>query len=477
MFSSLLQIISGFRFADFLDILIVAVFLYFVMIWIKRKASRSVVLCVSFVVVLYTLARILNMYMTNSVFQAGLTAALVGLIIIFQEDIRSAIEHLSSFGSFRSKHQLVASNKTVECIVDSLTDLARDRIGALIAVKGRESIDRHLSGGIALNGRVSTPLLYSLFHPETPSHDGAVIIEGERIEEFSVRLPLSHNTAALANVGTRHTAALGLAERSDALVLVVSEERGSISIAENGKLEVVDKETLRRRIDKFYTTLFPEPAQRTLISRFTQNSGTKTLSLVIAIALWLTFVYRVDMISRSFTLPVEFRNTPSNWVIDDPHPTEIKVVLSGPERSFTFSQSDLVASFDLSNIREGMQTLPVSNLNVNTPVGLFVNQISPKSFTFRASRIEELNIPVKIRTEGKLPAGYQLTDTKFQPQTVRIQVHSDRSKSISTLSTEPVLLDNIHRDTTVKAKLVIPHGVQLLDAGQEFIKVTITVEK
>ena len=477
MFSPLTHIVANFRIADAIDILIVSIFLYFVFKWLRRKASRSLVIGVITVVTLYTLARILNMYMTSQVFQAGLTAALVGIVIVFQNDIRMSVEKLTYFGSFHSKHHLVASNKTVESLVESLCNLARDRIGALVAIKGRESIDRHLSGGISVNGRISVPLLYSIFHPETPSHDGAVIIEGERIEKFAVRLPLSHNISEVGDRGTRHTAALGLAERSDALIIVVSEERGTVSIAQDGRLVKVDKETLRSRIDNFYTLIFPSPSEQVKISRLMRNAEIKAIALISAIALWLTFAYRVDMISRTFTIPVEYRNAPVNWVIEDPKPTEISVSLNGPERSFNFDMQSLVASFDVSHLKEGFQTRPITKSNFNTPSGLEINQISSKTFSFNASKIEELDIPVVVKTTGKLAVGLQLTEIKYHPQIIRIQIPRDKKSAFTEMVTEPIDLEKIKESGTIKAHLIIPSGIQLIDASQEYIKVMISISR
>lgn len=466
---------ANFRLADVIDISIVSVFLYFVFMWLRRKASRSLVVGVIAVVTLYALARILNMYMTSQVFQAGLTAALVGIVIIFQDDIRMAVERMAYVGSFYSKHRLVASNQTVECLVDALCNLARDRIGALVAIKGRESIDRHLSGGISVNGRISVPLLYSIFHPNTPSHDGAVIIEGERIEKFAVRLPLSHNISEVGERGTRHTAALGLAERSDALVIVVSEERGIVSIAQDGRLIKVDRETLRSRIDNYYLAIFPSPSEQAKVSRLTQNAGIKAIALVSSIVLWLTFAYKVDIVSRTFTIPVEYRNAPVDWVIEDPKPTEIRVSISGPERSFDFDMQSLVASFDVSHLKEGFQTLSITKANFNTPSGLEINQISSKSFTFNASKIEEIDLPVRVRTTGKLPKDLRLTDTKFQPQIIRVQIPGDKKSSIAEVVTEPIDLEKVLESETVKARLILPYGMKLIDASQEIVKVTLSI--
>lgn len=475
MLSSLKQIVTNFRFADLLDILVVSVFLYFILSWLRRRASRSVVVGIASVVFLFITARMLNMYMTSQVFQAGLTAALVALVIIFQEDIRMAMERLATLGNFQSKHQLVASNKTVDALVDSICKLARDSIGALVVIKGKESLDRHLTGGISLNGRISVPLLYSIFHPETPSHDGAVIIEGDRIEKFGVRLPLTHNLTETRDTGTRHSAAVGLAERSDALVLVVSEERGTKSVVENGHLETVTQEMLRNRLNVFYHKLFPPPAEVSRLSWISKNPGLKIFSTICAIVLWSLVAYRVDTVNRTFTIPVEYRNVPEGLMLEDPQPQEIKVTLSGPERSFSFDNSFLVASLDLGRIHNGNQSLPITEKDINIPKGLSVNSISPKDFSFRALKTELTEVPVKVKTRGRLPKTLQLEEIKTSPSTVQLLIPQSKRGTITEVTTEPLDLDLISQSTILRLSVILPNGVMPSDENQNSVKVTITI--
>jgi len=193
----------------------------------------------------------LNMYLTSQLFHAGLTAVLMALVLVFHEDIRMAIERISSWNTLHLRHLGIMSSQTIDTLVGSVSRLAKDKIGALIVIKGRDSLERHLNGGTTLNGTLSISLLYSLFHPQTPSHDGAAVIEGERIDSFGVRLPLSRNIHEVGDAGTRHTAALGLAERSDSFIIVVSEERGTISVAEQGKLIQVPSDVLHQRLLQF----------------------------------------------------------------------------------------------------------------------------------------------------------------------------------------------------------------------------------
>ncbi len=474
MIISFKQIAANFRFADLLDILVVSVFLYFIFSWLRRRASRSVVLGIGSVLLLFVTARMLNMYMTSQVFQAGLTAALVALVIIFQEDIRMAMEKLATIGNFHSKRRLLASNKTVDAIVDAVCKLATDKIGALIVIKGEESLDRHLTGGIPLNGRISIPLLYSIFHPETPNHDGAVIIEGDRIDKFGVRLPLSHNLAETRDTGTRHSAAVGMAERSDALVLVVSEERGTKSVAENGHLETVSQEMLRNRLNAYYNRLFPPPAKLSNFSRITKNYGLKITSIICSIILYSLVAYRVDTVNRTYTVPIEYRNVPQGFVLEDPQPQELKVTLSGPERLFAFN-SILVASLDLGKIHLGNQSIPITEKNLNLPKGLSVNSVSPKEFSFRASMTELIEVPVKVKTRGKLSKTLQLDEIKIAPATIQLLIPQSKKGSFAEVPTESLDLDQISQSTIVRLRVIPPYGMISPDENQSSVKVTVNV--
>jgi uncharacterized protein (TIGR00159 family) len=433
------------------------------------------VLGIGSVLSLYITARMMNMYMTSQVFQAGLTAALVALVIIFQEDIRMAMEKLATIGDFRSKRRLLPSNKTVDAIVDAVCKLATDKIGALIVIKGEESLDRHLTGGIPLNGRISVPLLYSIFHPETPNHDGAVIIEGDRIDKFGVRLPLTHNLAETRDTGTRHSAAVGLAERSDALVLVVSEERGTKSVAENGHMETVSQEMLRNRLNDYYNRLFPPPAKLSHFSRITKNYGLKLTSIICSIILYSLVAYRVDTVNRTYTVPIEYRNVPQGFVLENPQPQDLKVTLSGPERLFAFDNSILVASLDLGKIHIGNQSIPITEKHINIPKGLSVNSISPNEFSFRASKTELIDVPVRVKTRGKLSKTLQLDEIKATPGAIQLLIPQSKKGSLTEVPTEELDLDQISQSTIVRLRVIPPYGLLPPDENQNSVKVTVNV--
>ncbi|MFW5775596.1 MAG: diadenylate cyclase, partial [Chitinivibrionales bacterium] len=205
------QLFSSFRFADALDVLVVSIILYFVLLWMRERASRSMMVATIIIGALFLLSRILDMYLTSLLFQVGLLIIVVTLVLAFNMDIRRAFERLASWGDIRRgrlKHQ--EANEALDTVVEAMQNLAAEKIGALVVFRGRESLEGQVRGGVSLEGVPSTALLYSIFDPSSAGHDGAVVIQDGRIMRFGVHLPLSSNLSRVGSGGTRHAAALGL---------------------------------------------------------------------------------------------------------------------------------------------------------------------------------------------------------------------------------------------------------------------------
>jgi uncharacterized protein (TIGR00159 family) len=373
---------------DVLDVLVVAVILYGILLWLKQRRSRAVVVGCAAVAGLYVGARVFGMYLTLSFFHAGLTAILVSLVVIFQDDLRRMFERFAHSQAFVRNEQMAPEATTIDVIVEAISTLAENQIGALVVFEGREPWDRHTRGGIPLNGQISLPLLCSIFHPESPGHDGAVVVSRDRVKAFAVHLPLSANFIEIGQAGTRHTAALGLAERSDALIIAVSEERGTISVAEAGKLEQgASADDLKRRLVRYYQRQLAAPG---VVKRrdWLQNLPLKLVALALASLLWVSVAYRVETIQRTVAVPIEYRNLPPELALDDPRPTEAQVTLSGAERVFDFDPQTLVVSLDMSAARPGWQEFVLTHDSLKKPVGLTVQEIEPRVIRLRVHRLK-----------------------------------------------------------------------------------------
>jgi uncharacterized protein (TIGR00159 family) len=214
-------------FAEIVDIIFVAVLLYTAIVWARQTRAAFVVRGILILGGIYILARYLDLQMTAWVFQGFFAIFLIMIVVIFQEELRQFFERIAVWSFTRKRIPALGSN-TADILVRTVSDLAKEHVGALIVIRGSDPLERHITGGIPIDGKLSGPLLKSIFDPHSPGHDGAVLVEQDCITRFAAHLPLSKNLTELSHVGTRHSAALGLAELTDALCIVVSEERGTI---------------------------------------------------------------------------------------------------------------------------------------------------------------------------------------------------------------------------------------------------------
>jgi len=276
---------------DILDMMLVGSLIYGLLLWFKRTRAAFVALGLLLLAIVYTVAFLAGMYMTVRIFQGFFAVFIVAVIVIFQEEIRSVFERIAVWSLTGGVLKSAPTHRQVEILVRSLGDLARDHIGALVVLRGLDPLDRHVSGGWDLNGELSEALIKSIFDSHSLGHDGAFIVEEGRVSRFGVQLPLSKDLARITNLGTRHSAALGLSERTDALILVVSEEAGTVSIARRGELKVVaDLEDLQDAIEVFLIRLSPDHAQNPAVRFLTENWREKLSAAAVSILLWFFFV-------------------------------------------------------------------------------------------------------------------------------------------------------------------------------------------
>lgn len=224
-------------FTDLLQIVLVAVGVYYVLLLLARTRAIQMLLGLVLLVVVYFVARLLDMhlisYLMGKLFEYGAIAAL----IVFQPELRNALARLGQNRMLRFFNQ-VEYGVVVEELSDAVERLARAKIGAIIALEREVGLEEYSAEqGTKIKARVSAELLLSIFSPYGPLHDGAALIAGDKILAAGVILPLTQFPVADKSLGTRHRAALGLSEETDALVIVVSEETSQISIAHRGHLE------------------------------------------------------------------------------------------------------------------------------------------------------------------------------------------------------------------------------------------------
>jgi uncharacterized protein (TIGR00159 family) len=472
------NLVKVFRFADLVDIAIVAALAYVVLIWFKKTTSRFVLIGIIILGIIYSVARFFSMYLTEYVFQGFFAILLIAMVIIFQEDLRRFFERLAMWGFFKKRGERAQSDELIDMLIRTATSLAQKRYGALLVLPGKDYLDRHVEGGTELNGSFSEPLLESLFDPHSIGHDGAAIIESGRVTKFGCHLPLSTNTIKLRNLGLRHTAALGLSERTDALCIVISEERGTISVAQDEHLRrLTSPEQLKAVLEQFYRQQSPrKTGTKVWIRWLKENPLEKALALVIASVLWLAFAYQTESIRRDFVIPIEYRNLQSNWIIEEPKTKEASITLSGSQQAFNLlDQKTLKIVVDMSNLKEGKQTLRLSRDLARFPSNLSVLNIQPDQIRITAWQLVATDMPVKVETTGAVPENLIVRSIEPKPATIEVLALPKNRKRLVAV-TEPINLSTITASAIVEPKIIFPPDIQFPDGRPPAVRVVITIE-
>jgi diadenylate cyclase len=363
---------------EFVDFAVATCLVYVLIVWLKDARARLALVGVSLVGACYLLAAEADLTLTARLLQAAFFISAVVLLLVFQEDLRRSFERLAILVLRRERP--IPAETVIDTVARAAFGLAALRRGALIVLPGREPIDRHVEGGVALNGIVSEALLLSLFDPHSPGHDGAVLLEADRVRRFAAHLPLSSDFDQLGPRGTRHAAALGLSERCDATAVVVSEERGTISIARRGELRPVaspgDLAALLHALSRPPTP--PERAPRGPLRLLRRHAAQMLLALAVSLVLWAFVVPGSRVTRTTFMVPVEVENLPAGYEIESVSPREVKVTVSGVRRALFFLQpSDLHVEVDAFQAPLGRRTYDILPQSVKAPPGVAVTAVEP----------------------------------------------------------------------------------------------------
>ena len=223
---------------DIIDIVVVAYFLYRVYLMLKNTRAATLVKGLLVLVGFMIICRAVNLHVISWLLEKSMTVIMVALPVVFQPELRRALEQIGRGKLFRKGSELDEQelNAMLDDVASATKAMSASKVGALMVFERATGLVERIETGVPIDGVVSSGLIQNIFVKDTPLHDGAVIIRGNRIVAACCLLPLTENRNLSQELGTRHRAALGMSEQSDAMVLVVSEETGAISIARNGEL-------------------------------------------------------------------------------------------------------------------------------------------------------------------------------------------------------------------------------------------------
>jgi uncharacterized protein (TIGR00159 family) len=372
--------VAAVRWQTAVDIVVLAAGIYLLLRWSREARALRLALTILALRVGALLARQLGLLITGWVLDAGTVVVLLALIVVFQPELRRALMRLDLPGQ-ANRESLVPIASSVSAAAWSL---ARQRCGALMVLVRRDAITELVTSGVPVDGRVSAEILEAIFQKGSAIHDGAAIIEGEVVSRVGVILPLTQRTRVPEGYGTRHRAGMGLAERSDAQVVVVSEERGDVTLMRGDQISPMSSQS---ELAAALSTGTTPPARRTVRSSPSLQPANLRLlatALTLSATVWSLTLLLPGASVRIRTVPLEFTNMPPGLTIAAQSVDTLDVWLRGSDFIFdSVNLNELVAHCDLASAHEGVNAIRVQADNFGLPLGLKVEGFSPRQVTVR----------------------------------------------------------------------------------------------
>jgi uncharacterized protein (TIGR00159 family) len=415
----------------------------------------QVLLGLGVVTLIYFATRFFDLYMTSWILQELGTVLIILIIVVFQAEIRQALYRFSLLRTFfdpREKEQ----HSHFQQIAETLFRLAEKRTGALLVFKRGDSLADLMLNGVRLDCEITPQILETIFAGNTPLHDGAVLVREGRIAQASCHLPLSSNSDIPQHYGTRHRAALGLSERTDAIVAVVSEERGEVLLADTGEfLKLGSPAELVAALEQRVSPV-REKASLTLRQKLFSNMLPKTALLLVVTAFWALITSRQGQIT-TVSAPVRLQGVSDQLALVQSFPEEVEVQL----KSFSSltpapSKLDISANVDLSGVREGQSTVRIKNSDFSLPSGMVVSSVTPSSIKIVTEKKVSKTVPVRVILKGTLAAGMGGYEAVSDPATVEVEGPSGQVSKVESVATEEIDAGRLARNKEYRKNLLPP---------------------
>ncbi|MGD1968457.1 MAG: diadenylate cyclase [Desulfobacterales bacterium] len=365
---------------DIVDILFLTIVAYHLYVWFRESRALRVIIGLVALGGVYSLAKLWDLYLTTWVFQILWQVLLILLLILFQSEIRQVLERVSPMRYLRSRRR--AFKKTFGSqLSQTLFEMADDRIGVLIVLVRNDNPTEFIHAGQTIMALPDPDLIKSIFNRHSPAHDGAIVINQDRITQMGCILPLSENENLPTQYGTRHRAALGLSEVTDAVCLVVSEERSEVATVAGGKIVTwQDPDALTANLNEVIGgPQINVPAIKDFLrGLFIDNWRTKLGALALVTIAWVALASQQES-ELTVAVPVQYTNNPSQLTVGQGSTPTVDLTLSGRRnRIRTLKDQDVQVSVDLSNMNAGKHLIRLSAKNIFLPFGVKIDQVAPQ---------------------------------------------------------------------------------------------------
>jgi uncharacterized protein (TIGR00159 family) len=461
-----IYLILSLRWQDIIDISLVSYILFRFYVLFRGTNAFRVLIGMTILWFFQQIAVSMGLIVTSWVVQGVVTLGAFIIIVIFRNEIRTVLLARNlKFIFWGGASKTVAS--TIEIIVQSVLDMARRNCGALIVLPGKEDLEEVIQKGIPWEGEISKEMILSIFWPDNPVHDGATIIRGDQITQVSAILPLSRRDDLPSYYGTRHRAALGLAEATDALIVGVSEERGDVVAAQDSQLKVIKQ---RRRLEQILKQHMGVAAKksRELLKERLMVTTAAIFSVIFVTGVWFSVSRGVDTLA-THEIPVVYMNRDPSMEIVKTSGNTVSLELEGSVALIKSIKPDQIqVKLDLSESKEGPHSFTITRESISLPPGIILKGVTPHVVDVELDKFIKKELPVQIDWVGKLPDRFILTDATIIPKTVEIIGGKRMLEKMLTIYTEKVSLNNLERKGIITANLALnPASLKIAPNSKE----------
>lgn len=466
---------SSIRWQDIVDITINSYIVFRAYVLFRGTNAFRVLIGIALLWFFQKIAFSMGLIITSWAIQGITAVAALIIVVVFRNEIRSVLQAKNLKTIIWGVSQKTVTTP-VEIITESVFEMSRKHTGALLVFPGNEDIEEYVQGGIPWRGIVSKEMIMSVFWHDNPVHDGAAIVRKDRITDVACILPLSHSDNLPSHFGTRHRAALGLAEVSDAMVVVVSEERGTITVAQDSRIySITGREELKKLLQEHIGDV---PKIKVKRKEKIEISVAALVSFLFIIGVWFSFSRGMETLIN-IEIPVEYMNRNSEMEIIDTSVNSVTLNLSGSGSLIKSIRPEQVkVKIDLGKVTGGKNTFLITDDNVSLPPGIILKGVKPPvvDVTLGIPVVREL--PVQVDWAGKLPRHLVLENVKIEPNKVRVIGGKRILDNISSIYTDKIYLDNIYYSGSKNVRLVLsPPSLKLSPDSGETVTVEYVVKK
>ena len=460
------------RWQDIVDITLISYIIFRLYVLFRGTNAFRVLIGLALLWFFQGIAVFLGLVLTSWAIQGIMAVAAIIIIVVFRNEIRNVLQakNLKAI-IWGFSHRPV--NTPIEVIVDSIFDLSRRKSGALLVFPGENDLRDVAHSGIPWRGLVSKEMILSIFWHDNPVHDGAAIIRDDRITEVGVILPLSFRNDFPSSYGTRHRAAVGLAEKTDALSIMVSEESGNVLAVKDSEVKHIrDKRDLALILQKHVGITEKQGGYQ---KREKLEVGIAALVCVLLVtSVWHSFSRGLESLT-SLEIQIEYMNRDPRMEILDTSINAVNLRLSGSGALIkSIRPEQIKVTLDLSKAVIGDNSFTITNENVSHPPGIFLRDIKPQAVSVMLDILSKKELPIQVDWVGKSPEHLIITSARLDPDKIEVIGGSRILEDISTIYTEKVPLDTIKTTGPIRARLALnPASLKIAPGSQEEILVEV----